>query len=85
MNRIIAICFTTAILASCSSTTEQCEDPAEVKKQIQQCQLLNKQMKEAKGQPIRLQELERRYEQDCVKSRYYKDDHQVNSCKVEKG
>ncbi|QOL26031.1 hypothetical protein LP316_01610 [Thalassotalea sp. LPB0316] len=81
MNRIIALCLTTAFLAGCSTTPERCEDPQEVEKQVQQCNLLRKQMQEAKGQPMRLQELERRFQTDCVESRYYRDNYEDKVCK----
>ncbi|GLX83115.1 hypothetical protein [Thalassotalea eurytherma] len=80
MKHIIALCVTTAVLAGCSATKGGCEDVSEVNKQIQQCKLLHKQMSEAKGQPMRLQELERRYQTDCVESRFYKDDYKTKSC-----
>ena len=82
MKKLAVLPVVTVILAGCSSTSDECESLAEINRQIQQCEALQKQVRAAKGQPVRLQELERRYQKDCIDSRFYKDDHKVNECKV---
>jgi len=47
---------------------------------VQQCQSLHKQIVNAKNKPIIRTELERRYQQDCIDIRYYRDDKQVGVC-----
>jgi hypothetical protein len=39
-----------------------------------------KKIAQAKGKPILRTELERRYQQDCIDVRYYRDDHQTEVC-----
>lgn len=68
------------LLSACSSNDNVCEDVAVASEQVQQCQSLQRQIVQAKGQPIIRTELERRYEQDCINLRYYRDDQQSAIC-----
>ena len=68
------------ILASCSSSDNNCEDITLASEQIQQCQALHRQIINAKGQPLIRTELDRRYQQDCIDVRYYRDDKQLAIC-----
>lgn len=67
-------------LQGCSSTNDVCEDVTLASEQIQQCQILHRQIVNAKGQPIIRTELERRYQQDCIDVRYYRDEKQQAIC-----
>ncbi|WDE12318.1 hypothetical protein [Thalassomonas haliotis] len=68
------------ILSGCATQEKACEDITLVSEQIQQCQALQRQIAKAKGKPILRTELERRYQQDCVDIRYYRDEHQIAIC-----
>ncbi len=70
----------TLVLAACSSNDNACEDITLASEQIQQCQALHRQIVNAKGQPLIRTELERRYQQDCIDVRYYRDEKQVAIC-----
>lgn len=81
MNQYIAASFISVLLLSaCSSNNNVCEDITLATEQIQECQLLQRQIVRAKDKPIIRTELERRYEQDCVNIRYYRDEHQSAIC-----
>ncbi len=68
------------LLASCSSSDDACEDITIASEQIQQCQALHRQITSAKGDVFKRTELERRYQQDCIDIRYYRDDRQAAIC-----
>ena len=72
----------------CSSNGNTCEDITLASEQIQQCQALHRQIVNTKGQPLIRTELERRYQQDCIDIRYYRDEKQLAICgnkqKIEK-
>lgn len=68
------------LLASCSSSDDACEDITLASEQIQQCQALHKKIINAKGDILIRTELERRYQQDCIDIRYYRDDRQAAIC-----
>ncbi|MCI2282817.1 hypothetical protein L3081_04605 [Colwellia sp. MSW7] len=70
----------TFILMGCSSSNDACEDVTLASEQIQQCQILQRQIVNAKGQPLIRTELERRYQQDCIDVRYYRDEKQQAIC-----
>lgn len=75
--------FFSAFLASCSSSDPACEDITLASEQIQECQALHKRLIDArnkKGDIIRRTELERRYQQDCIDIRYYRDEKQAAIC-----
>lgn len=67
-------------LASCSSSDNTCEDITIASEQIKQCQALHRQIINAKGQALIRTELERRYQNDCIDIRYYRDEHQSAIC-----
>ena len=48
--------------------------------QIQECQALHKRIINTKGDVIIRTELERRYQQDCIDIRYYRDEKQAAIC-----
>ena len=70
----------TLMLVGCSSNGDVCEDVTLASEQIQQCQALHRQIINAKGQPLIRTELERRYQQDCIDVRYYRDEKQLAIC-----
>jgi len=76
---ISAICLA-LVLVGCSSNDDACEDITLASEQIQQCQALHRQIINAKGQPLIRTELERRYQQDCIDIRYYRDEKQQAIC-----
>jgi hypothetical protein len=81
MNKLIPVATSLVILlAGCSSSDNACEDVTLASEQVQQCQILHKKIVNAKGQPLALNELERRYEQDCIDIRYYRDEKQPVIC-----
>ena len=67
------------LLGACSSNNA-CEDITLASEQIQQCQALHRQIVNAKGKPIIRTELERRYQEDCIDIRYYRDEKQMAIC-----
>jgi hypothetical protein len=72
---ILCCCF------ACSSTDKACENIEQKNEQLEQCQQLQKQIETAKTKSAILRtELERRYQQDCVDLRYYRDQHQEAVC-----
>ena len=75
-----SVIFLVLFLAACSSNNETCEDITLASEQIQQCQALHRQIVNAKGQPLIRTELERRYQQDCIDIRYYRDEKQLAIC-----
>jgi uncharacterized protein YcfL len=68
------------VLTGCSSNDDACEDITLASEQIQQCQALHRQIINAKGKPLIRTELERRYQQDCIDIRYYRDEKQSAIC-----
>lgn len=77
----IAIVVTmTSISTGCSFNENACEDVTEVARQAQQCQILQREITNAKGDVIRRSELDRRYQQDCIDLRYYRDEQQLAIC-----
>ena len=75
----LAVCIV-SMLAGCSSKDNACEDITLASEQIQQCQALHRQIVSAKGKPLIRTELERRYQQDCIDIRYYRDEKQSSIC-----
>lgn len=69
----------TFFLGACSSNNA-CEDITLASEQIQQCQALHRQIVNANGQPLIRTELERRYQEDCIDIRYYRDEKQMAIC-----
>lgn len=68
------------VLVACSSNDNACEDITLASEQIQQCQALHRQIINAKDQTLIRTELERRYQQDCIDIRYYRDEKQSAIC-----
>ncbi|MCP5078362.1 MAG: hypothetical protein GY951_09950 [Psychromonas sp.] len=68
------------LLASCSSADNACEDVTLASEQIHECQALHKRIVNAKGDVIIRTELERRYQQDCIDIRFYRDERQAAIC-----
>ncbi|SES65808.1 hypothetical protein [Thalassotalea agarivorans] len=80
ITKTLFIAATVATIAACSSNENACEDVNVQHQQIQHCQSLQRQIDNAKDQPLRRTELERRFEQDCVDIRFYRDDKQPAIC-----
>lgn len=72
--------FIAIVLTGCSSNDNVCEDITLASEQIKQCQALHRQITNTKGKPIIRTELERRYQQDCIDIRYYRDEKQSAIC-----
>lgn len=77
---VICVISSSVIFFGCASHEKACEDVTLASEQIQECQLLQRQIVNAKEQPLIRTELERRYQTDCVEIRYYRDDHQPAIC-----
>jgi len=67
-------------ISGCATQENACEDITLASEQIQECQSLQRQIANAKGKPIIRTELERRYQQDCIDVRFYRDAQQVAIC-----
>jgi len=81
MNKSIFLPLSVIILlASCSSVDNVCEDITLASEQIQECQALHKRIINAKGDILIRTELERRYQQNCIDIRYYRDEKQAAIC-----
>ena len=83
--KLITMTFISTVLlaqVSCSFTQdEQCEEITFSSEEQAHCAQLQRRIVNAKGNPIKRTELERRYEQDCVNLRYYRDDQTNKRCK----
>jgi len=75
----------TLTLSGCALSENTCEDVILASEQVQQCQTLQRQISNAKGKPLIRTELERRYQDDCIDVRYYRDGKQAAICVNEKG
>lgn len=80
IKQLVIVVSGALLLSACSSNNNSCEDVTLASEQVQQCQSLHKQIIEAKNKPIIRTELERRYQQDCIDIRYYRDDKQAGVC-----
>ncbi|MBU2870183.1 hypothetical protein [Colwellia sp. E2M01] len=83
MNISLSLFFSLALallLASCSSSSDVCEDVTLASEQIQECQALHKRIVTFKGDILTRSELDRRYQQDCIDIRYYRDEKQLAIC-----
>ena len=81
MQKLIFIALLTIItLSGCASSDDVCEDITLASEQVHTCQTLQHQITLAKVQPIVRTELERRYQQDCIDIRYYRDSQQNAIC-----
>jgi hypothetical protein len=68
------------LLTGCSISSDTCEDVTLASEQVQECQILHKKIISAKGDILIRTELERRYQNDCIDIRYYRDEHQAAIC-----
>lgn len=68
------------ILLGCAAQESACEDVTLASEQVQECQILQRKITATKNQPIVRTELERRYQQDCIDIRFYRDEHQEAIC-----
>ena len=80
MKQLVIIVSGVLFFSACSANNNSCEDVTLASEQVQQCQSLHKQIIDAKNKPIMRTELERRYQQDCIDIRYYRDDKQAGVC-----
>tara|TARA_R110000787_G_scaffold78011_9_gene171133 strand:+ start:1834 stop:2115 length:282 start_codon:yes stop_codon:yes gene_type:complete len=79
MKHFVLIVSGVLFFSACSANNN-CEDVTLASEQVQQCQSLHKQIIDTKNKPILRTELERRYQQDCIDIRYYRDDKQAGVC-----
>jgi hypothetical protein len=80
MNKSIFLSLSVVtLIASCSSVENSCEDVTLASEQIQECQALHKRIITTKNMIVRT-ELDRRYQQDCIEIRYYRDEKQAAIC-----
>lgn len=77
---LLSVIGFTVVFAGCSSNDNVCEDITLASEQVQQCQILHRQIINAKGKPLVRTELERRYQKDCIDVRYYRDEKQLAIC-----
>ena len=80
IKNLVLMVSSVVLFSACSSSNNVCEDLTLASEQVQQCQSLHKQIINAKNKPIIRTELERRYQQDCIDIRYYRDDKQDGVC-----
>ena len=80
MKQLVLIVSGVLFFSGCSSSSDVCEDVTLASEQVQQCQLLHKKIINSKNKPLIRTELERRYQQDCIDIRYYRDDKQAGVC-----
>ncbi len=80
IKNLLMIVFSVVFISACGSNNNACEDVTLASEQVQQCQSLHKQIINAKNKPLLRTELERRYQQDCIDIRYYRDDKQSAIC-----
>ncbi len=80
MKQMILVISGVLLFSGCSSNNNICEDATLASEQVQQCQSLHRQIINAKDRPLIRTELERRYQQDCIDIRYYRDDKQAGVC-----
>ena len=80
IKNLVIVVSSVVFFSACSSNNNVCEDVTLASEQVQQCQALHKQIINTKNKPIMRTELERRYQQDCIDIRYYRDDKQAGVC-----
>ena len=80
MFKLLVVLPALTVLVSCSNMNDACEDVTLASEQIQACQALHKQIINAKGDILIRTELDRRYKQDCIDIRYYRDGIQPATC-----
>ncbi|TWX72694.1 hypothetical protein [Colwellia sp. C1TZA3] len=80
IKNLALIVSSVVFFSACSSNNSACEDVTLAAEQVQQCQSLHQQIINTKNKPLIRTELERRYQQDCIDIRYYRDDKQAGVC-----
>ncbi len=78
--RFFLVVSAAIFLTGCVVAENPCEDITQVSEQIQACEVLQRQINNAKDRPLVRTELERRYQQDCIDIRFYRDDKQKAIC-----
>lgn len=84
MKSLAFVFSSTLLLSGCSLLENPCEDVTLASEQVQQCQSLHQKIVNSKNKPLIRTELERRYQQDCIDTRYYRDDKQAEICQDKK-
>lgn len=70
----LSLTISVLLFSACSNNTDDaCEDVTIAAEQIQECQVLHRKIVNAKKDPFIRGELERRYQQDCIDIRYYRE------------
>ncbi len=77
---LLSSILATFMLTGCVLQESPCENVTVAAEQVQQCKVLQRQISQSKGNVVIRSELERRYQQDCVEIRYYRDAKQDAVC-----
>jgi hypothetical protein len=80
IKNLVLIVSSVVFFSACSINNSACEDVTIAAEQVQQCQSLHKQIINTKNKPLIRTELARRYQQDCIDIRYYRDEKQAGVC-----
>lgn len=68
------------VMSGCVSQENACRDITEISEKAQQCESLRKQIDQSKDSPLKLTELDRRYQLECIDMLYYRSDKQEAVC-----
>lgn len=68
------------VMSGCASQENACRDITEISEKAQQCESLRKEIDASKNSPLKLSELDRRYQLECVDMLYYRSDRQEAVC-----
>lgn len=80
MNKAFTPFVLALLIIGCSSNQEPaCEDIVEVNRQQQECQRL-KDIMNSKGYPQRSSEARKRFEEECINFRFYRDTFEDTIC-----
>ena len=79
--KYISLCSGIFITLSGCANQAPCEDITLASEQYQACQQLEKQISALKNKPLMRSELQRRYQQNCLDFRYYRNEHQRKNCR----
>ena len=82
MKAFIYLVMVWLALSSCALSDSVCEDITLASEQVQACQVLEKQIRNTQDKPLIRTELQRRYQNDCIDVRYYRDDQEAARCGV---
>jgi hypothetical protein len=80
MNKFAVLVALIFSLGGCAFNEQPCEDVVDISEQLEQCQQLQRKIMAAKDQTFIRSELERRYQEDCVELRFYRDEHKDGVC-----